>query len=154
MKAIRVIITALNFEFLIADILEKQRNPTFTTFKKMAFYRANRPSRDPICQNKGFKRIESFRPVNRCRKLDRGFSYNMHFEEDEEVSKDVETEPEFDLDLELESYICVIRNFDLDDSKSSCFLGSLSFRNSVEDFKTEGGYLVVFNKSKKPLKRS
>src|SRR6266566_9188355 len=104
----------------------------------MAFYRTNRPSKDPIRQNKGFKYTESFRPSNRCRKSDRGSSYNTHPEEDEEAFKDVETEFESDLDPELESFTCVIRNFDLDDSKSSCSIGSLSSRNSVEDFETEG----------------
>ncbi len=29
----------------------------------------------------------------------------------------------------------------------------MNFNNSVEDFETEGGYLAVFNKSKRPLKR-
>ncbi len=30
----------------------------------------------------------------------------------------------------------------------------MNFKNNVEDFETEDGYLVVFNKSKKPLKQS
>src|SRR6266699_5511831 len=119
----------------------------------MASYRANRPFRDPIRQNKGFKRIESFKLSNCCKKPDRGFSYNMYPEEDEETFKDVEIEFESDLDPELKSFTCVIRNFDLDDSKSSCFIDSSNFRNNVEDFETEGGYLVAFNKAKKPLKR-
>src|SRR6266566_7327149 len=119
----------------------------------MASYRANKPSKDSTRQNKGFKRIKSFKSSNRHRKPDRSSSYNMHFKEDEEVFKDVETEPESDLDPELESFTCVIGNFDLDDSKSSCSIGSLSSKNSVEDFKTKGGYLVAFNRSKKPLKR-
>ncbi|SRR6266566_5698192 len=120
----------------------------------MASYRANRPFRDPIRQNKGFKRIESFKLSNCCKKPDRGFSYNMYPEEDEETFKDVEIEFESDLDPELKSFTCVIRNFDLDDSKSSCSIGSLSSRNSVEDSETEGGYLAAFNRLKKPLKRS
>jgi len=153
MKAIGAMVTALNFEFLIADILEEQRNLASITFKKMVSYRANRLSKDPTCQNKSFKRIESSKPSNRRRKPDRGSNHNMYPEEDEEVFKDVETEPESDLDLELESFTCVIGNFDLDDSKSSCFIGSLNSKNSVEDFKTKGGYLVAFNRSKKPLKR-
>ena len=93
--------TALNLEFLIADILEEQRNPVFTTFKKMAFYRANRLFKDFICQNKGLKRIESSRLSNCCKKPDRGSNYNTYFEEDKEVFKNVETEPESDLNLEL-----------------------------------------------------
>ncbi len=153
MRAVEASVTALNLEFLMADILEEQRNPASITSKRTFVYRANRPFRDPICQNKGFKRIESFRPFNRCRRPDRGSSYNMYPEDDEEVSKDVEIEPESDLDLELESFTCVIRNFDLDDSKSSCFIGSTSFKDSVEDSETEGGYLAVFNKSKRLLKR-
>jgi len=120
----------------------------------MAFYRVNRPSRDPICQNKSFKHIESSRPFNRRRKLDRGFSHNIYSEEDEEASKDAKTELESDLNLELKSFTYVIRNFDLDNSKSSCSISFLSFRNNVEDFEIEGGYLVAFNRSKKPLKRS
>src|SRR6266699_3487457 len=119
----------------------------------MASYRANKPSKDSTRQNKGFKRIKSFKSSNRHRKPDRSSSYNMHFKEDEEVFKDVETEPESDLDPELESFTCVIGNFDLDDSKSSCSIGSLSFRNSVENSETEDGYLAAFNRLKKPLKR-
>ena len=153
MKVIRVTITALNLEFLIADILKEQRNPAFTTFKKMAFYKANRPSKDFIYQNKGFKYIKSFRPSNRRRKPDRGSSYNTYFENDEEAFKNVETKPESDPDPELESFICVIRNFDLDDSKSSCFIGSTSSKDSIEDSEIKGGYLAAFNKSKNPLKR-
>ncbi len=119
----------------------------------MAFYRANRPSKDFTRQNKGPKHIESFRPSNRCRKLDRGSSYNTYFEEDEEAFKDVETKFEADLNPKLESFTCVIENFDLDDNKSSCFISFLNFRNNVEDFETEGSYLAAFNKSKKPLKK-
>jgi len=119
----------------------------------MASYKANRPSKDPISQNKGPKHIESFRPSNRRRKSDRGSNYNTYPEEDKEVFKNAEIEPESNLDFELEFFICVIGNFDLDDSKSSCSIDFLSFRNSVKDFETEGGYLVVFNRSKKLLKR-
>ena len=154
MKVIRATVTTLNLEFLIADILKEQRNPASTTFKKMASYRANKPFKDPIHQNKGSKRIESSKPSNCRRKPDRGSNHNTHPEEDEEASKDVETEPESDPNLELESFTCVIRNFDLDDSKSSCFIGSLSSNNNVEDFKTKGGYFTTFNKFKKSLKRS
>jgi len=79
----------------------------------------------------------------------------MFFEnDDDEAFKDAETEPESDLNLKLEFFICIIRNFDLDDSKSSCFISSLNFNNNIEDFETEGGYFAVFNKSKKSLKRS
>ena len=66
--------------------------------------------------------------------------------------KDVKIKPESDPDLELKSFIYVIRNFDLDDSKSSYFIGFLNSRNSVKDFETEDDYLAAFNKSKKPLK--
>ena len=66
----------------------------------------------------------------------------------------MKTELESDLDLELESFTYVIRNFDLDDNKSNYFIGSLSSRNNVEDSETKGGYLTAFNRSKKPLKRS
>ena len=65
MRAIGVLVTALNLEFLIADILEEQRNPTSITSKRTYVHRANRPPRDPTRQNKGPKRIESFRPSNR-----------------------------------------------------------------------------------------
>ena len=81
--------TALNLEFLIADILKEQRNPASTTFKKMASYKVNRPSKDPICQNKDFKRTESSRPSNCRRKPDRSSNYNMYPEEDKEASKDI-----------------------------------------------------------------
>ncbi len=52
MKAIGAIVTALNFEFIMADILKEQRNPTSITFKKMASYEVNRPSKDSTHQNK------------------------------------------------------------------------------------------------------
>ncbi len=74
--------------------------------------------------------------------------------DDNEVFKDVETELKSDLDPELESFTYVIKNFNLDDNKSSCSIDSLSFKKNVEDFEIEGGYLVVFNRLKKPLKRS
>ena len=139
----------------MADILEEQRNPAFTTSKRTYVHRANRAPKDPTRQSKGFKRIESSRLSNRRRRLDRGSSYNMLFEDDDdETFKDAETEPESDPDPELKSFIYIIRNFDLDDNKSSCFTSSLNFRNNVEDFETEGGYLAAFNKLKKPLKRS
>src|SRR6266566_7867282 len=120
----------------------------------MAFYRVNMPSKDTIRQNKGFKRTENFKPSNCRRKPDRGSNYNMYLEEDEKASKNVETKPESDPDLELEPFICIIKNFDLNDNKSSCFIGSLNSRNNAEDSKTEDGYLAAFNKSKKSLKRS
>ncbi len=154
MKAIRATVTALNLEFLIADILKEQRNPAFTTFKKMASYRANKPSKDPTRQNKGPKRTESSRPSNRRRKPDKDSSHNTHPEEDEEASKDTKTKPESNPNPKLESFTYIIRNFDLDDSKSNCSIGSLNSRNNVKDFKTEDGYLAAFNKSKKPLKQS
>ncbi len=108
MRAIGASITALNLEFLIADILEEQRNPVFITFKRTYVYRVNRTSRDSICQSKGFKRIESFRLSNRCRRLDRGSNYNMLFEDDDdEVFKNAEIEFESDLDPEIKVfYLC------------------------------------------------
>ncbi len=136
----------------MADILKEQWNQASTTFKKTYIYKANRTSKDSTCQNKGFKHIKSSRPFNRRKRPDRGSNYNTHPKDDEKAFKDAKTESE--LDLELESFIYIIRNFDLDNSKSSCFTGSLSSRNSVEDFETEDGYLAAFNKSKKPLKRS
>ena len=121
----------------------------------MYVYRANRTSRDLICQSKGFKCIERFKLFNCCRRLDRGFSYNTFFEDDDdEAFKDVEIEFESDLDLKLKSFIYVIKNFDLNNSKFSCFIDSLSFNNNVEDFGTKGSYFVAFNKSKKSLKWS
>ncbi len=153
MRTVRTSVTVLNLEFFIADILEEQKNPASTTFKRTFVYKANRPSKDPTRQNKSFKRIESSRPFNRCRRLNKGFSYNIYLKDDEEAFKDVETKPKSDLDPELESFICVIRNFDLDDSKSSCSISFTSFKDSAEDSKTKSGYLAAFNKSKKPLKR-
>ncbi len=92
---------------------------------------------------------------NRYRRPDKSSSYNMFLEDDDDkTSKDIETELKSDLDPKLESFICVIRNFDLNDSKSNCFTSSLNFKNSVEDSKTESSYLAIFNKSKKPLKQS
>ncbi len=92
---------------------------------------------------------------NRRRRPNRGSSYNTLFEDDDDKTfKNVETELEFDLDLELKSFICVIKNFNLDNSKSSCSIGSLSSNNSVEDSEIKGDYFTVFNKSKKSLKRS
>jgi len=92
---------------------------------------------------------------NRRRRPDKGSNYNTFFKnDDDEAFKDVETELESDLDFKLKSFTYIIKNFDLDNSKSSCFIGSLNFNNSVEDFEIEGGYFAVFNKSKKLLKRS
>ncbi len=138
----------------MADILKEQRNPTFTTFKKMASYRVNKPFKDPTYQNKNPKRIENSRLSNRRKKPDRSSNYNIYSKKDEKASKDVETKPESDLDLELESFIYIIKNFDLDDSKSSCFISFLNSKNSVENSETKSGYLAIFNKSKKLLKQS
>ncbi len=111
--------------------------------------------KDSTRQNKDFKRIESSKSSNRRRRPDRGSSYNTFFKDDDnEVLENVKTEFESDLDPELESFICVIRNFDLNDSKSSFSIGSLNSNNSVKDSETEGGYLTTFNKSEKLLKRS
>ncbi len=106
MRAIGTSITTLNLEFLIADILKEQKNPISITSKRTCVYRANRTSKDSIRQNKSFKRTKNFKPFNRCRKLNRGSNYNMLLEnDDDEAFKDVETEFESDLDLELEFFI-------------------------------------------------
>src|SRR6266566_620211 len=68
--------------------------------------------------------------------------------------KNAETKLESNPDLKLKFFICIIKNFDLDDNKSSCSIGSLSSRNSVEDSEIESGYLAAFNRSKNPLKQS
>ncbi len=122
MRVIEVLVTALNLEFLMADILEEQRNPASTTSKRTYVHRANKPSRDPIRQNKDFKRIKSFRLSNRRWRLNKGSSYNIYFKDDEKDFKDVETK--FKSKLKLQSFIYIIRDFDLDDNKSSCFISS------------------------------
>ncbi len=135
--------------------MEEQRNPTSTTSKRTYIHRANRTPRDLTCQSKGFKHIKNFKPSNRRRRPDRGSSHNTFFKDDnDEAFKDTETKPKSDPNLELKSFIYIIKNFDLNNSKSSCSISSLNFNNNVEDFKIEGGYLIVFNKSKKSLKRS
>ena len=108
MKVIRPSITALNLEFFIADILEEQRNPTSTTSKRTYVYKANRTPKDPIHQNKGPKRIESFKLFNRRRRLNRGSNYNIYLEDDEEAFKDIETELESDLNFKLKFFTYVI----------------------------------------------
>ncbi len=138
----------------MADILEEQKNPISTTFKKMASYKANKPFKDPICQNKGLKYTENSRLSNRRKKLDKGSNHNIYPEENEETFKNVEIELKSNLDFKLKSFIYVIKNFDLDDNKSSCSISFLSFKNNIEDSKTEDSYLTTFNKSKKPLKQS
>ncbi len=90
MRAIEASVTALNLEFLIADILEEQRNLASITSKRTYVHRVNRPSKDFTRQNKGFKRIESFKLFNCCRRFDRDSSYNIYLEDDEESFKDVE----------------------------------------------------------------
>ncbi len=65
MKIIETSVIALNLEFLIADILEEQRNPTSTTSKRTYVHKVNRTSKDPIRQSKSFKRIKNFRLFNR-----------------------------------------------------------------------------------------
>src|SRR6266566_6893066 len=114
----------------MADILEEQGNPASTTSKRTYVHRANKPPKDPIRQNKGPKRIENSRLSNCHWKSDRGSSYNTHLEDDEESSKDVETEPE--LKPELQSFICIIKDFDLDDNKSSYFISSWNSRDSAK----------------------
>src|SRR6266566_820158 len=99
----------------------------------MYIHRANRTPKDFIYQNKGSKCIKSFRPFNRRRRLDRGSSYNTFFENDDDKTfKDTETELEFDLNPELKSFTCVIRNFDLDDSKSNCSISFLNFKTTLK----------------------
>ncbi len=135
--------------------MEEYKNPVSIISKRTYVYRANRPFKNPIHQNKGFKRIESFRPFNRCKKSNKGSSYNIHFEDDEESSKDVETELE--LELELQSFTYIIGDFDLDNDKSSCFISFWSSKDNaknVENIEIEGGYFATFNKSNKLLKRS
>src|SRR6266699_1621085 len=109
-KAIEASVTALNLKFLMADILEEQRNPASTTSKRTYVYRVNKPPRDPTYQNKNPKRIESFKPSNRRWRSDRGLSYYMHLEDDEEGFKDVEIE--FESEFELQSFIYVMGDFD------------------------------------------
>src|SRR6266566_1123168 len=154
MKAIKASVTTLNLEFLMADILKEQRNPTSTTSKRTFVHRANRPSKNPTRQNKGPKRTKNSRPPNRRRRPNRGSNHNTHPKDNEKASKDAETEPESDPDPELESFTCIIRNFDLDNSKSSCSIGFTSSKDNAEDSETESSYLAVFNKSKRLLKRS
>ncbi len=122
MRAIRASITALNLEFLIADILEEQRNPASTTCKRTYVHKANRPPKDLTRQNKGLKRIENSKPSNRRWKPNRGSSYNTHPEDDEKGSKNAEIELESE--PELQSFTYVIGDFDLDDNKSSYSISS------------------------------
>ncbi len=89
---------------------------------------------------------------NRRRKSNRSSNYNIYLKENEKVLKDIETKLKSDPDLKLKSFTYVIKNFDLDNNKSNCFIGSLNFRNSVKDSEIEDGYLAAFNKSKKLLK--
>ena len=157
MRAVGATVTALNLEFLMADILEEQRNPASTTSKKMV-HRAKRsfqkPSKDPKRQNRGFKDTESskrFESSRRSsyngqgrRKYDKGSNHHAVPEGSETESEtELETEPE----PKLESFACVIGEFDLDDSKSNCSSNS-SGPDNAEDSEIEGGYLVAFNKSK------
>ncbi len=99
MRVIRTSVTTLNLKFLITDILKEQRNPASTTSKRTYVHRANRPPKDPTRQNKGLKCTESSRPSNRRWRPDRGSSYNIHLEDDEEGFKDIETEPESEFEL-------------------------------------------------------
>ncbi len=154
-KAIRASITALNLKFLIADILEEQRNPASTTFKRIYVHRANRMSKDLTRQNKGPKRIESSRPFNRRRRPDKGSSHNtLSKNDDDKAFEDAKTEFKSDSNSKLKSFTYVIKNFDLNDSKSNCFIGSLSSNNNVKDFETKRNYIATFNKSNKSLKQS
>jgi len=147
MKIIKVSITALNLKFLITDILKEQRNPASTTSKRTYVHKANRTLRDSTRQNKGFKRTESFKLSNRCRRLNKSSNYNTLFEDnDDETFKNVKTKPESNLNPELKSFIYIIKNFDLNDSKSNYSIGSLNSNNNIKDFKTKGSYLIAFNK--------
>ncbi len=155
MRTIGTFVTALNLEFLIADILKEQRNPTSTISKRTYVHKANRTLKDLIRQSKSPKRIKSSRPSNCRRRPNRGSNHNTLLEDDDNKAfKDTETEPESDPNLELESFTYIIKNFDLDDNKSSCSISSLNSNNNAEDFKTKEGYFTTFNKSKKSLKRS
>ncbi len=141
MKTIRVLVTALNLKFLIADILEEQRNPAFITSKKTYVHKANQTFKDPIHQSKGLKRTESSRSSNRYWRLDKGSNYNIFFKNDDnKVFKNVEIEFESDLNLELESFTYIIKNFDLNDNKSNYSISSLNFKNNIKDFETEDNY--------------
>src|SRR6266699_1045570 len=106
----------------------------------MAFYKANKHSKDPIRQNKGPKRTENSKPSNCRKKPDRGSNYNMHSKEDKKAFKNVETKPKSNPNPKLESFTYIIRNFNLDDNKSNCSISSLNSRNSAEDSKTEDSY--------------
>ncbi len=122
MRVIRVSITALNLEFLIADILKEQRNPISTTSKRTYVYKANRTPKDLTHQNKDPKRIENFKLSNRRRKSNRGFNHNTLFKNnDDKAFKNAETEFESDPDLKLKSFTYIIKNFDLNNNKSNYF---------------------------------
>ncbi|SRR6266699_2118437 len=155
MKTIRTSVTTLNLEFLITDILKKQKNPTSITSKRTYVYRANRTPKDPTYQNKSLKHTENFRPSNRRRRPDKSSSHNILSEDNnDKTSKNVEIKLESDLNLKLESFTYIIKNFDLNDSKSSCSTSSLNFDNNIKNSKTKKNYLTTFNKSKKSLKQS
>jgi len=139
----------------MADILEEQRNPASTTSKRTYVHRANRMPKDLTHQNKGFKHTESFKLSNRRRRPDRGSNYNtLPKDDNDEAFKDAETKLKSDPNPKLESFTCIIKNFDLNDSKSNCSTSFLNSNNNAEDSEIEGGYLTVFNKSKKSLKQS
>ncbi len=94
----------------MADILEEQRNPTSTTSKRTYVHKANRTPKDPIYQNKDSKRIESSKLFNCYRKPNRGSNHNMLFENnDNKTFKNIKTELESDLNLELESFTYIIK---------------------------------------------
>ncbi len=132
MRVIKTSVTALNLKFLIADILEEQRNLASTTSKRTYVHKANRTPKDPTRQSKRLKHTESSKPSNRRRRPNRGSSYNTFSKDDDnETFKDAKTEPKSDPDPELESFTCIIRNFDLNDNKSSCFTGSLNSNNKL-----------------------
>jgi len=90
---------------------------------------------------------------NRRRRPDRSSNYNTFSKDDDDKTfKDIEIESKSDPNLKLESFTYIIKNFDLNDSKSNCSTGSLNSNNNVEDSKIEESYLITFNKSKKSLK--
>src|SRR6266566_2032832 len=109
MRAIGASVTALNLEFLIADILKEQRNPASTTSKRTYIHRANRPPKDPTRQNKGPKRTKSSKPFNRRRRPNRDSNHNILPENnDDKTFKNTEIEPESNPDPKLKSFTYII----------------------------------------------
>ncbi|SRR6266699_1532828 len=120
MKAIKASVITLNLKFLIADILEEQRNPTSTTSKRIYVYKANRTPKDPIYQNKSFKHTKSSKPSNRRQRSNKGSNHNILFKNNNNKTfKNIETEFKSDPNPKLESFTYIIKNFDLNNNKSN-----------------------------------